>query len=116
MYWDEPIFVGDAFSIKADGTKLILRYINYHLKNIQEYMYKLQTGGGIPHVYAKDIAQLLVPVPPLPVQEEIVRILDKFDTLANSLSEGLPREIALRHKQYEYYRECLLSFPPPPVQ
>lgn len=45
------------------------------------------------------------------VEARIVSILDKFDTLVNSLSEGLPREIALRHKQYEYYREQLLTFP-----
>lgn len=45
------------------------------------------------------------------VEARIVSILDKFDTLVNSLSEGLPREIALRHKQYEYYRDQLLTFP-----
>jgi len=45
------------------------------------------------------------------VEARIVSILDKFDTLVNSLTEGLPREIALRHKQYEYYREQLLTFP-----
>ncbi|HAW6859345.1 TPA: restriction endonuclease subunit S, partial [Escherichia coli] len=44
---------------------------------------------------------------------EIVRILDKFDTLTNSITEGLPREIELRQKQYEYYRDLLFSFPKP---
>ena len=42
-----------------------------------------------------------------------MEILDRFDTLTNSISEGLPREIALRRKQYEYYRDALLRFPPP---
>lgn len=51
-----------------------------------------------------------IPIPPLAVQERIVEILDKFDTLVNSISEGLPREIELRRKQYEYYRDALLSF------
>ncbi|EJL0695009.1 restriction endonuclease subunit S, partial [Salmonella enterica] len=46
-------------------------------------------------------------------QARIVAILDKFDALTNSISEGLPREIALRQKQYEYYRDLLLSFPKP---
>jgi type I restriction enzyme S subunit len=45
------------------------------------------------------------------VQERIVSILDKFDTLTTSISEGLPKEIALRKKQYEYYRDKLLTFP-----
>ncbi|MDD3286548.1 MAG: hypothetical protein PHI14_03530 [Bacteroidales bacterium] len=44
-------------------------------------------------------------------QERIVAILDKFDMLVNSISEGLPKEIELRQKQYEYYRDRLLSFP-----
>jgi type I restriction-modification system DNA methylase subunit len=52
-----------------------------------------------------------VPVLPLEEQARIVAILDKFDTLTHSISEGLPREIALRQKQYEYYRDLLLSFP-----
>jgi hypothetical protein len=59
-----------------------------------------------------DIIKLLpIPIPPLEKQKEIVAILDKFDTLTNSISEGLPKEIELRQKQYEYYRELLLSFP-----
>ncbi|MBD5164422.1 restriction endonuclease subunit S [Helicobacter sp.] len=51
-----------------------------------------------------------IPLPPLSVQNEIVKILDKFDTLVNDLSKGIPAEIAARRKQYEYYREKLLSF------
>ena len=52
-------------------------------------------------------------IPPLTEQARIVAILDKFDALTNSLSEGLPREIALRQKQYEHYRNLLLGFPKP---
>ncbi|MQI61040.1 restriction endonuclease subunit S, partial [Escherichia coli] len=52
-------------------------------------------------------------VPPSEEQARIVEILDKFDTLTNSITEGLPREIELRQKQYEYYRDLLLSFPKP---
>jgi type I restriction enzyme S subunit len=53
------------------------------------------------------------PVPALTEQARIAAILDKFDTLTHSISEGLPREIELRQKQYEYYRNLLLSFPKP---
>ncbi|EFO4415687.1 restriction endonuclease subunit S [Escherichia coli] len=56
---------------------------------------------------------MLIPVPSMEIQERIVSILDKFDTLTNSITEGLPREIELRQKQYEYYRDLLFSFPKP---
>lgn len=55
-------------------------------------------------------SQIKIPVPPIKVQEHIVSILDKFDTLVNDISQGLPKEIELRQKQYEYYRKKLLSF------
>ena len=54
---------------------------------------------------------MLIPIPPIEEQERIVSILDQFDTLTTSISEGLPKEIELRKKQYEYYRDMLLSFP-----
>ncbi|EHI1013906.1 restriction endonuclease subunit S [Escherichia coli] len=54
-----------------------------------------------------------VPIPSFDEQTRIVTILDKFDTLTNSISEGLPREIELRQKQYEHYRDLLFSFPKP---
>ncbi|MDE3965540.1 restriction endonuclease subunit S, partial [Glaesserella parasuis] len=52
-----------------------------------------------------------IPIPPFEEQQRIVAILDKFETLTNSIVDGLPKEIELRRKQYEYYREKLLSFP-----
>lgn len=56
-----------------------------------------------------------IPIPPLTEQKRIVSILDKFDALTTSLTEGIPREIELRQQQYEYYRDLLLSFPKPKV-
>ena len=109
-YWNEPIFVSDAFSIKSDESKVLPRYIFHFLLNIQDKIYDLKAGGGVPHVYAKDVARLNIPIPPLSVQKEIVAILDKFDALINSINEGLPKEIELRRKQYEYYRDKLLMF------
>ena len=61
------------------------------------------------------IMEYKIPIPPLDEQQRIVTILDKFDTLTTSLTEGLPREIELRQQQYEYYRDLLLSFPKPEV-
>jgi type I restriction enzyme S subunit len=57
------------------------------------------------------MAKIIIPIPSIKEQARIVSILDKFDVLTTSISEGLPKEIALRKKQYEYYRDLLLTFP-----
>lgn len=67
-------------------------------------------GGTVKSISMKKLFLLPIPLPSLSVQREIVEILDKFDTLCNSISEGLPKEIELRRKQYEYYRNQLLTF------
>lgn len=67
--------------------------------------------GGIPQLTVPDVKKLRIPIPSLEEQERIVSILDKFDILTTSISEGLPKEIELRKKQYEYYRDLLLTFP-----
>ena len=106
MYWNEPIFVGDAFSIKANGEQVLPRYIYHFLLSIQEKIHDLKSGGGVPHVYAKDVARFVIPLPPLSVQQEIVRILDKF----TQLEAELEAELDCRKRQYEYYRNKLLSY------
>lgn len=65
----------------------------------------------MPRGNKQQILKYIIPIPPLAEQARIVNILDKFDALTTSLTEGLPQEIELRRKQYEYYREQLLSFP-----
>ena len=71
------------------------------------------TDGGIPQLTVPTVKKISIPHPSLEEQVRIVAILDKFDTFTHSISEGLPREIALRRKQYEYYRDLLLTFPKP---
>lgn len=95
-----------------DENKLLTKFIYYHLKtNESNIMDSLVARGSIPAINKKDIdKKLKIPLPPLKVQNDIVEILDKFDTLANDLSTGLPAEIDARQKQYEHYREQLLSF------
>ena len=68
-----------------------------------------------PALNASNLKALEIPVPLLDEQNRIVAILDKFDALTTSITEGLPREIELRQKQYAYYRDLLLSFPKPPT-
>ncbi|WP_035907639.1 MULTISPECIES: restriction endonuclease subunit S [unclassified Lebetimonas] len=86
------------------------RFIFHFLKLNQHKLMNKQHGAGIPALKTSEISNIKIPIPPLEIQKEIVKILDKFDTLANSISEGLPKEIELRKKQYEYYRNLLLDF------
>ena len=67
-------------------------------------------GGTVDSLDIQKFMNYLVPVPPLPEQRRIVSILDRFDALCNDLTSGLPAEIAARQKQYEYYRDKLLTF------
>ena len=65
---------------------------------------------GNPKLMSNMIAKIKIPVPPLEEQKRIVAILDRFDALCNDLTSGLPAEIEARKKQYEYYRDKLLTF------
>ena len=105
MYWEEPIFVSDAFSIKTDESLLQIKYVYHFLLQNQQKIYAMKKGSGVHHVYPKDIGTLMIPIPPLPVQTEIVKILDALTALTSELTS----ELTLRRKQYEYYREKLLS-------
>lgn len=106
-YWNIPVFVSDAFSVHPiDG--LLPKYVFHYLKNNQAKIHATKKGAGVPHVHGKDIAKFLIPVPPLEVQEEIVRILDSFSDYAAELQA----ELQARKEQYEYYRNLLLTFNP----
>lgn len=87
------------------------RYVEYYLNSIDLTPYI--SGAAQPKLNKKNLESIRIPNPSPEEKERIVSILDKFDTLTNSISEGLPREIELRQKQYEYYRDLLLSFPKP---
>ena len=67
-------------------------------------------SGAMPSIRKTTLEKYRIPVPPLPIQKEIVRILDRFDALCNDLASGLPAEIEARKKQHEYYRDKLLTF------
>ena len=89
----------------------VLRYLQ--TQSTIDWIDRMAAGGIVRSITMKNLEQLPIPLPPLSEQRRIVDILDRFDTLTNSISEGLPREIALRRKQYEYYRDALLRFPQP---
>ena len=103
-YWDQPIFVSDAFTVDPSSL-LIHKYLYHWLKRNQEKVFATQKGAGVPHVHGKDIANFLIPIPSLSEQQRIVDILDTF----TSSIDNLKQQIAQRRKQYEYYRDQLLD-------
>lgn len=66
--------------------------------------------GSVPNISQKALSDILIPIPPLEEQNRIVSILDRFDTLTNDLTQGLPAEMEKRRQQYEFYRDKLLTF------
>ncbi|WP_154423593.1 restriction endonuclease subunit S [Helicobacter pylori] len=101
-----------CFSVIPKET-LINRYLYYVLTNMQNYLYSISNRSAIPYsISSNNIMQITIPIPPLEIQQEIVKILDQFSILTTDLLAGIPAEIEARKKQYEYYREKLLSFKP----
>jgi len=87
------------------------KFLYYFLIGEQHFLKSRVRVAGIPTLDNFVVEKLQIPIPSLVEQSRIVSILDKFDILTTSISEGLPKEIALRKKQYEYYRDMLLTFP-----
>lgn len=140
-YVKDYIFDGDFLLVSEDGANLLARstpiafsvsgkswvnnhahvlkfetyaerrYVEYYLNSIDLTPYI--SGAAQPKLNQKNLNGIEIPNPSPEEKERIVAILDTFNALTNSISEGLPREIALRQKQYEYYRDLLLSFPKP---
>ena len=88
------------------------RFLSYFLETnyIQNIVMSLAGIGSVPNISQKALSDILIPIPPLEEQNRIVSILDRFDTLTNDLTAGLPAEIEKRKQQYEYYRDKLLTF------
>ncbi|HFV6602269.1 TPA: restriction endonuclease subunit S [Escherichia coli] len=99
-------------SIKSTKENIITdKFIFYFLTNLYNTLKSEMRNYGMLNL--TNLRQFRIPIPCIAEQKRIVSILDKFDTLTNSITEGLPREIELRQKQYEYYRDLLFSFPKP---
>lgn len=118
FYKVEKCYDGQACStgfcvLRADTKKVISKWIYYSIRtsNFFEYIKINEVGTSYPSISDAKVKDYRIIVPPIYVQEYVVSILDKFDKLANDISEGLPKEIDLRQNQYEYYREKLLDFP-----
>lgn len=95
-----------CFVVKPDNDILNNRYLYFLLKNSEQVLMQAKHGAGIPGLNRDKVKNLIMPIPPLPIQEEIVRILDHFTELTASLQA----ELQARQEQYEYYRNKLLTF------
>lgn len=109
VYDGKPAYFQDSniVWIDNDETRVLNTFLNYWYSTSP---WVASAGGTISRLYNDNIAKAPIPVPSLEVQQRIVDILDRFDTLCNDISSGLPAEIEMRQKQYEYYRDKLLTF------
>ncbi|USF31322.1 hypothetical protein C820_002768 [Clostridium sp. MD294] len=100
---------GHTAIIKHNQNAKYLSYY-FHTSMFFKQKKKLAHGTKVIEVTPNALNDIIVPLPSLEEQQRIVTILDRFDKLCNDISEGLPAEIEARQKQYEYYRDKLLSF------
>ena len=109
IYDGKPAYYQDSNIVWLDNdeSKVLNKYLYYYY---QLQPWAVSTGGTIARLYNDNISKAKIAVPPLDEQHRIVSILDRFDALCNDLTSGLPAEIAARQKQYEYYRDKLLTF------
>lgn len=100
--------------LRPDEKKILPKYLYYHIcsTGFEEHVERYQKGSAYPAITDKDVKSFEIPILPIEEQKRIVSILDRFDTLVHDLKSGLPAEISARRKQYEYYRDKLLTFPP----
>lgn len=109
VYDGKPAYFQDSNIVwlEHDGSKVTNEYLRYAYKTNPWFV---STGGTISRLYNDGILKAEIPLPTIEQQNQIVKILDRFDALCNDISFGLPAEIEARQKQYEYYRDKLLTF------
>ena len=100
------------FALKPEYAGAVdMKYVYYYFYLIDDWAKRNVNASSFASVKMEELKAYRIPVPPLAVQRQVVEILDKLETLCRDVTAGLPREIALRERQYEYYRERLLTFP-----
>ena len=111
-YQSKPFYLGPlCYAIRSKTQEFIInKYIYHWLVSHSSDILVLKNEGGTPALNKTDLAKIRIKVPPLSVQNRLVEVLDNFDAICTDLSSGLPAEIEARQKQYEYYRDKLLTF------
>lgn len=109
FYLEKPFWnVDTIYYTEIDESQIVPRYLYYYLTTID--LESMATNPTRPSLTQAILDKIPIPVPPLSIQQRIVQVLDNFDAVCNDLNIGLPKEIELRQKQYEYFREKLLTF------
>ncbi|SET61166.1 restriction endonuclease subunit S [Thorsellia anophelis] len=109
----DSCFPDSIIGFLADPKRCNVDYVEYLLSSWKTKLQAKSSGSAQENINLSTFENLLLPFPSLNKQEDIVNLLKNFELLTNSITEGLPREIELRQKQYEYYRDMLLNFPKP---
>ena len=110
-YLPKKFWAGNScYVIRPESDDVDVKYLYFTLKSSERQLFALRAVGGIPALNLGPVRTFPILLPPLEIQREIVSILEKLDALVNDLTFGLPSEIAARRKQYEYYRNKLLTF------
>ena len=111
---NDRYYLAPNVALVRNHSKLInSRYLMYYFQSSDfsfKQIDKFMESSSMKNLTMEKIRQFKIPIPSLPIQERIVQVLDNFDTVCNDLNIGLPKEIELRQKQYEYFREKLLTF------
>ncbi|WP_201712468.1 restriction endonuclease subunit S [Streptococcus salivarius] len=106
----DACFPDSIIGFVANPKFAITEYVYYYLNSIKDYLANKSYGSAQDNLNLSTFSSLKIPVPSLEIQSRIVQVLDNFDTVCNDLKIGLPKEIELRQKQYEYFRDKLLTF------
>nr|WNF85249.1 restriction endonuclease subunit S [Streptococcus suis] len=110
-YYTKPFsFKNEFWSYSSDNEDVNLRYVYHYLNHNKSYFQHIASNMQMPQISSNDTEKYKIPLPDKTVQSRIVQVLDNFDTVCNDLSIGLPKEIELRQKQYEFFRDKLLTF------
>lgn len=110
-YYAKPFsFKNEFWSYSSDNEDVNLRYIYHYLNHNKSHFQNIAGNMQMPQISSNDTEKYKIPLPSKEVQSRIVHVLDNFDTVCNDLNIGLPKEIELRQKQYEFFRDKLLTF------
>lgn len=103
-------FKNEFWSYSSDSEDVNLRYVYHYLNHNKSHFQHIAGNMQMPQISSNDTEKYKIPLPTKTVQSRIVQVLDNFDAICNELNIGLPKEIELRQKQYEFFRDQLLTF------
>ena len=103
-------FKNEFWSYSSDSEDVNLRYVYHYLNHNKSHFQHIAGNMQMPQISSNDTEKYKIPLPTKTVQSRIVQVLDNFDAVCNDLNIGLPKEIELRQKQYEFFRDQLLTF------